>query len=53
MKIEFNKWYKKYLINPLFLKFKNKVIIGDLNNSWYCVDGQHRLEMVKILYKET
>jgi hypothetical protein len=43
---------QEYLTNPLFFKFKNKVIIGDLNNSWYCVDGQHRLEMVKILYKD-
>lgn len=43
---------EEYLNMPIYFKFKNKVIIGNLNNSWYCVDGQHRLEMVKKLCNE-
>ena len=42
----------EYLQNPLYLKFKDKIIIGNLNDMWYCVDGQHRLEMIKRLYSE-
>ena len=37
---EFNK-------NPNFLRYKNKIVIGILNNSYYILDGQHRMEMVK------
>lgn len=40
--IEFNK-------NPNFLRYKNKIVIGILNNNYYILDGQHRLEMVKQL----
>lgn len=39
----------EYLNNPLFLKIKNKIVIGCLNKNWYIIDGQHRLEMGKIL----
>lgn len=42
----------EYLQDPLYLKFKDKIIIGNLNDIWYCVDGQHRLEMIKRLYSE-
>ena len=34
---------------PTFLRYKNKIVIGELNNTWYILDGQHRLEMVKLL----
>ena len=40
LKIEFIK-------HPMFLRYKNKIVIGELNNIWYILDGQHRLEMVK------
>lgn len=38
--------YKK---NKLFLRYKNKIVIGELNNNWYILDGQHRLKMVEKL----
>tara|TARA_Y100001958_G_C21241887_1_gene569916 strand:+ start:2700 stop:3758 length:1059 start_codon:yes stop_codon:yes gene_type:complete len=41
----------EYLHYPLFLKIKNKIIIGCLNKNWYIIDGQHRLEMAKIIYE--
>ena len=31
--------------NPNFLRYKNKIVIGILNNNYYILDGQHRLEM--------
>lgn len=40
----------EYLKNPLLLRLKNKIIIGCLNDNWYLIDGQHRLEMAKQLY---
>ena len=43
---------KDYLDNPLYMKYKNKIIIGVLNESWYILDGQHRIEMAKKLYSE-
>tara|TARA_B100000963_G_C22559650_1_gene640725 strand:- start:187 stop:1230 length:1044 start_codon:yes stop_codon:yes gene_type:complete len=42
----------EYLAYPHFLRFKNRIIIGILNNKWYLVDGQHRLEMAKKGYSE-
>lgn len=33
--------------NPNFLRYKNKIVIGILNNNYYILDGQHRIEMVK------
>jgi len=47
-----NNMITEYLKNPLYLKFKDKIIIGNLNDTWYCVDGQHRLEMINRLYSE-
>jgi len=44
------KMIEEYLQNPLLLKFKNHIIIGCLKNNWYIIDGQHRLEMAKLLY---
>lgn len=38
--VEFNK-------NPNFLRYKNKIVIGILNNTYYILDGQHRMEMVR------
>ena len=45
-----DKMCDEYLKNPLLLKFKNHIIIGCLKNNWYIIDGQHRIEMAKILY---
>jgi len=28
------------------LYHKNNIVIGDLNDTWYIIDGQHRIEMV-------
>jgi hypothetical protein len=47
-----DKMVVEYKQNPLYLKFKNKIIIGVLNNIWYVIDGQHRLDMCKKLYEE-
>ena len=41
--------YSKF---PAFLRFKNRVVIGNLNDTWYIVDGQHRIDMAKQLYKD-
>jgi 5-methylcytosine-specific restriction endonuclease McrA len=42
---------EEYNVSPSFLRFKNRIVIGDLNNTWYIVDGQHRIEMAKLLYE--
>lgn len=47
-----NEMVDEYIKNPLYFKFKNKIIIGILNDVLYCIDGQHRLEMIKKLYNE-
>ena len=39
----------EYNTQPLFLRHKNKIVVGILNNTYYILDGQHRLEMVKQL----
>ena len=44
------KMAEEYLENPLFLRFKNRIIIGCLKKNWYIIDGQHRLEMARMLY---
>ena len=38
-----------YQKNPCFLRFKNKVVIGNLNNNLYVIDGQHRIHTANIL----
>jgi hypothetical protein len=43
---------EEYLENPLFLRSKNRIIIGCLGENWYIVDGQHRVEMARQLYQE-
>ena len=40
----------EYISYPHFLKFKNRITIGIYNDTWYLVDGQHRIEMAKKLY---
>ena len=42
----------EYLQNPHFLRFKNRIVIGVLNGTWYIIDGQHRIEMSKELYND-
>ena len=46
------KMVEEYLENPLLLKFKNTIIIGCLKTNWYIIDGQHRIEMANILYRD-
>ena len=41
--------YKK---NPQYFNFKNRVVIGDLNDTWYIIDGQHRIDMCKELFNQ-
>lgn len=38
---------QEYRNKPEFFRSKNKLIICDLNNTWYLVDGQHRYEMLR------
>ena len=40
----------EYLTNPLLLRFKNRIIIGCLKKNWYVIDGQHRIELAKLLF---
>ena len=42
-----NEMMLEYRENPNYLYHKNKIVIGDLNDTWYIIDGQHRIEMVK------
>ena len=42
---------EEYLQNPSLICSKNKVVIGSLNDNWYIIDGQHRLEIAKMLKK--
>lgn len=39
----------EYMNNSNLFKLKNKIIVGCLNKNLYLIDGQHRLEMAKIL----
>lgn len=47
-----------YLLHPEYLLYKNKIVIAVVKNhvdethKLYVLDGQHRLEMVKILYQD-
>ena len=47
-----------YLKHPEYLIYKNKIVIAvvtdnsDNTNKFYVLDGQHRLEMAKLLYEE-
>jgi hypothetical protein len=49
---------QSYLNNSDYLVYKNKIVIAVVSNSFvndyklYVVDGQHRLEMAKKLYKD-
>ena len=40
--------YKEF---PSFLRFKNRIVIGVLNQTWYIIDGQHRIKMAKCLFE--
>lgn len=42
---------EEYIENPALICSKNKIVIGCLNDSWYIIDGQHRLEASKMLKK--
>lgn len=44
-----NSLIEEFQKHPTFLRYKNKIVIGELNNTWYILDGQHRIEMVKLL----
>jgi hypothetical protein len=39
--------------HPQYLNCKNTIVIGVFRDKWYLVDGQHRLEMAKRVYRET
>lgn len=47
-----DKMIDEYKNHPTFLRFKNRVIIGNLNDTWYIIDGQHRVEMSKKIYED-
>lgn len=42
----------RYLAQPTFWQFKNVIVIGDVNNSFYQIDGQHRIQMACELYTD-
>jgi len=42
----------EYNSHPSFLRFKNRIVIGILNDTWYIIDGQHRIEMAKCLFEK-
>ena len=42
----------EYIKRPHFFRFKNHIVICDLRNKWYLVDGQHRIEMARRGYEE-
>lgn len=45
---------KSYKKNPDYLIYKNKIVIGYIvkTNNLYILDGNHRIEMVKQIYKD-
>ena len=43
---------QSYLKNPEFFQYKNTIVVGEINNKFYIIDGQHRVEMAIILCKE-
>lgn len=47
-----DKMAQEYRENPLLLRFKNRIIIGCLKTNWYVIDGQHRIEMARTLFKD-
>jgi len=47
-----NSMIDEYLKFPHFLKYKNRVVIAIFSDNWYLVDGQHRLEMARLCYKD-
>ena len=44
--------YNSYLKNPHYLKFKDNIIIGVINNKFYIIDGQHRYQLAIKLFEE-
>lgn len=38
---------KEYKSNPHIFRSKNKIVVVDLDDRWYLVDGQHRYDMIK------
>lgn len=44
---------KCYLKNPANFQYKNRIIIADVNRKLYIIDGQHRVEMIIRLCKNT
>tara|TARA_B100000900_G_scaffold386869_1_gene377660 strand:+ start:1363 stop:2433 length:1071 start_codon:yes stop_codon:yes gene_type:complete len=41
-----NEMIQSYIDNPDYFLFKNNIIVGIINNKYYIIDGQHRLEMI-------
>lgn len=46
-----DKMIQEYQQNPLFIRPKNKITIGIFCDTFYIIDGQHRIEMVNRLYE--
>lgn len=42
----------EYREKPELFRSKNKLIVGNLNDTWYLVDGQHRYEMLRREFEE-
>lgn len=42
---------ENYLENPENFQYKNTIIVGVINNQFYILDGQHRVQMIEELCK--
>ena len=47
-----NQMFDSYIKNPYFLRAKDNITIGVINNTYYIIDGQHRFELANKLYSE-
>ena len=41
---------QEYISKPYLFRCKDKIVIADLNDDWFVIDGQHRLSMIEDLY---
>ena len=47
-----NSMVGEYLEKPRLFRCKDKILIADLNDNWFIIDGQHRLSMIEQLYTD-
>lgn len=47
-----NSMVGEYIEKPRLFCCKDKILIADLNDNWFIIDGQHRLSMIEQLYTD-